>query len=484
MFSWWSSKPLPSHSPPSLPVAPPLPALPILPALPLLPSLPSISISTSNFVIIPDAPLRPNEVKYNDFYFEYPKLLHFELLEKYGILLEKKYLKNKFQKALIEQIEDEYFLRLQLRRQKLYSMSLLSNEIFDEYDNRFMLRHHISKAKRYMNIVLEKIPYACIEYLKIKEKKCIHVIYMNEVIYELLSKVSKVSNINMNENMNKKRTLGKIKKCKRNYKKMKTYKKLKGKKLSPINIEFNFSSLDDKCEISKKTDMEMEGNSERNNERNNEGNNEGNSEGNNERNKYKEGYLDIVMGPMFSGKSTSQLLKLSGMADQRFKCLYINSIKDVRNTESKDNYVTTHNSSYSKLSAKIHCLKISDLSDAKVAEYDYIAVDELQFFDNNNTVPTLLEWIKQGKYVLVASLDADCYRRKFGRVFDLIPYADKVQKITAYCDICRDTYGQLKAAPFTARMTTDKMAELVGGHDMYKAMCRKCHDFHLGITTI
>ena len=67
-------------------------------------------------------------------------------------------------------------------------------------------------------------------------------------------------------------------------------------------------------------------------------------------------------------------------------------------------------------------------------------------------------------------------------MLDLIPHANEVTKLTAYCDICRDNYKKLNRAPFTARMTSDKSVELVGGADLYKAMCRSCHDFHLDVT--
>jgi len=200
------------------------------------------------------------------------------------------------------------------------------------------------------------------------------------------------------------------------------------------------------------------------------------------RREHPEGYLDITLGSMFSGKSTWQTLKLTRMADQRFKCLYINNAKDVRKTESFDDCVTTHNSTYSSLSSKIDRVKVKRLCEVDVSDYDYIAIDEFQFFDSDDTVEIVLSWVQKGKYILVASLDGDCYRRKFGKVLELIPDANEVRKITAYCDICRDTFGELKQAPFTARMTNDTTAELVGGRDMYKAMCRSCHNFHLGIT--
>ena len=239
----------------------------------------------------------------------------------------------------------------------------------------------------------------------------------------------------------------------------------------PIYIECDFSLFSENLE-KEKNDLEKAKTAE---EKMEEGTSQ-NSE------KYREGYLKIFLGSMFSGKSSRLLFDLSCMADQRFRCLYVNHVKDERKTESQDKFVTTHNSSYSKISPKIYCVKVDNLGQVDAKEYDYIAIDELQFFDHENTVSTVLEWVKQGKYVLIASLDGDAYRRKFGKVLDLLPHADKVKKLTAYCDMCRDNYGRLKPAPFTARMTSDTTAELVGGADLYKAMCRECHDFHLDVT--
>ena len=200
---------------------------------------------------------------------------------------------------------------------------------------------------------------------------------------------------------------------------------------------------------------------------------------------HPEGYLELFVGPMYSGKSSKVLFKLTSMADQRFNCLYINSIKDERETESQDDFVTTHNSSYSRSSPKINCVKVSSLKEVSVSDYDYIGIDELQFFNDEDTVKCINDWVSvYGKHVLIASLDGDCYRRRFGKVLELIPNADEVTKLTAYCDLCRDNYGVVKKAPFTARMTSDTSAELVGGRNLYKAMCRSCHEFHLNITAI
>ncbi len=195
---------------------------------------------------------------------------------------------------------------------------------------------------------------------------------------------------------------------------------------------------------------------------------------------HDEGYLELYIGPMFSGKSSCILLKITQMADMGFNVLYINHIDDVRISESSDNIVSTHNSQYKSLSPLINTIKTASLHNINVRDYQYIAVDEGQFF--NDLYESVIIWITElGKNVMIASLDGDVYRRKFGQILDLIPYADKVKKLTAYCDICRENCGIIKIAPFTGRICDSNEAKIIGGRDMYIAMCRECHDIYLSV---
>jgi thymidine kinase len=166
------------------------------------------------------------------------------------------------------------------------------------------------------------------------------------------------------------------------------------------------------------------------------------------------------------------------MADVGCDVLYINHAIDNRVTEAQDSVVSTHNSQYKTLSKKINAIKVSKLLQVNVKDYQYIAIDEGQFFEDLYEAVVL--WTTTyGKTVYVASLDGDAYRRKFGRVLDLIPSADKVEKLTAFCDMCRINRKELREAPFTARLVKNTDVTLVGGVNIYKAMCRECHDRHL-----
>ena len=194
--------------------------------------------------------------------------------------------------------------------------------------------------------------------------------------------------------------------------------------------------------------------------------------------KQTEGSLKLYIGPMFSGKSTAIIFELARMADIGFDTLYINHADDNRETEAQDSVVSTHNSQYTNLSKKINSMKVSELSNIDIRDYEYIAVDEGQFFPD--LYKCVVTWVTvYGKNVLVASLDGDAFRRKFGQVLDLVPHADKVKKLTAMCNVCLTNEKKARPAPFTARFSKGTDAKVVGGTDKYKAVCRSCHDKHL-----
>ena len=98
---------------------------------------------------------------------------------------------------------------------------------------------------------------------------------------------------------------------------------------------------------------------------------------------------------------------------------------------------------------------------------DVIAVDEAQFFSGLKLFVEKV--LADNKTILLAGLDGDYKQEKFGEIIDCIPLADKVFKITAMCMECMDgTHG-----PFTKRIINYEGKNLIGGKEMYKAVCRK-----------
>lgn len=97
-----------------------------------------------------------------------------------------------------------------------------------------------------------------------------------------------------------------------------------------------------------------------------------------------------------------------------------------------------------------------------------ILIEEGQFFpDLFDFVMTAVE--KDGKQVVVAGLDGDRFRKPFGDILRLIPLADRIQKLTAFCSVCRN--GTPALFSFGSIITDDLV--VVGQVDLYRAVCRK-----------
>jgi thymidine kinase len=106
------------------------------------------------------------------------------------------------------------------------------------------------------------------------------------------------------------------------------------------------------------------------------------------------------------------------------------------------------------------------LKQVEFDEADVIAIDEAQFF------PKLRRFVEccllVNKSVILAGLDADSFQQKFGELIDCIPLACEVTKLSALCMHCNNGVS----GPFTKRIVDDQRLELIGGSDMYEAVCR------------
>lgn len=203
---------------------------------------------------------------------------------------------------------------------------------------------------------------------------------------------------------------------------------------------------------------------------------------------FESGYLELFIGPMFSGKSTKLCHELSVFADLGKTVLYINSIDDTR--KSGEDKVSTHNSTYTGLSPKIIAVKAKTLREVNVDAFSVIGIDESQFFDD--LVEVVDQWVtEKHKVVYCAGLDGDRFRKQFGYTLHLIPLADAVTKLTAKCHSCLSVHPTasppgrrmgnmvITDAPFTAGLSKSKTQKLIGGADTYVPMCRYHYEQHM-----
>lgn len=199
---------------------------------------------------------------------------------------------------------------------------------------------------------------------------------------------------------------------------------------------------------------------------------------------FNVGRLIIVKAPMFAGKSSYLIQKLTRFADTGCKVLYINHSIDVRDTKGGDNMVSTHSSQFKHLSDRVDVIKSNKLADIDVSGYDVVGIDESQFFDD---LLSVIEWVdKKHIYVFCAGLIGDFNRNKFGKMLDLEPFADESISLRAKCKKCLQElshdgriqirHNMIPDAPFTGKISrnTDDESNIidVGGEDKYIPLCR------------
>ena len=175
------------------------------------------------------------------------------------------------------------------------------------------------------------------------------------------------------------------------------------------------------------------------------------------------GRIDIIMGCMFSGKSTEIIRIINRYKALEKKILIINHKSDNR---YKENSIATHSNMF------INCISLSDLNEiTNSKEYNYnecevIVIEEAQFFNGLYNF-ALNAADNDNKIVVIAGLDGDSNREEFGDIIKLIPKCDSVTKLHALCLTCKD--GTL--ASFTKRIVEDKSKILVGVNE-FIPVCR------------
>jgi thymidine kinase len=178
-------------------------------------------------------------------------------------------------------------------------------------------------------------------------------------------------------------------------------------------------------------------------------------------------YLEIILGPMFSGK-TSRLVEIyKKNVYCNIEVIVINHMYDNRyDNEREENMLYTHDL------IKIPCIKVNKLieywNDEKIKKADVILINEGQFFEDlYDTVNIMLN---NNKKVYIAGLDGDYRCKKFGQILDLIPMCDKVEKLNSLCSICKNGNPGI----FSLRITNEREQKVIG-YSNYISVCRKCY---------
>lgn len=174
--------------------------------------------------------------------------------------------------------------------------------------------------------------------------------------------------------------------------------------------------------------------------------------------------LDIIIGPMFAGKSSRIADIVSRYESLESRVLLIKPVCDDRYGEQH----VTHNK------RKTPCIAVDSLqqvSETLLKNSDIVIVDEAQFF--TNLIP-FCEFVVDTleKKLYLVGLDGDSNRRKFGEILDCIPLADRVEKLHAFCRRCANGRPGL----FSYRKPNAPSEQItIGGPDLYETLCRECY---------
>jgi len=174
------------------------------------------------------------------------------------------------------------------------------------------------------------------------------------------------------------------------------------------------------------------------------------------------GIIEVICGPMFSGK-TEELIRRLVRAQIAKKNVHI--FKHSTDNRYSEDYIVSHNKNRIKCHSLNNTNQILDLSN----EIDIIGIDEAQFFDES-IIEVCNKLANKGKRIIVAGLDRDYKAIPFGPMANLLTHADYITKLNAICMICGNQ------ASFSQRLTKDETQILVGESEKYEARCRSCYE--------
>ena len=175
------------------------------------------------------------------------------------------------------------------------------------------------------------------------------------------------------------------------------------------------------------------------------------------------GWIEVITGSMFSGKSEELIRRLRRAQIAKQKVQIFKPLVDDRYS---DDCIVSH----SDMRIASQCVRSSDeLLRGVDDDTEVVGIDEGQFFDAS--LPAACSRLAdRGKRVIVAGLDQDYLGRPFEPIPQLLATAEYITKTLAICVVCGDP------ANHTQRLVPSSDRVLVGAAGLYEARCRHCFD--------
>ena len=176
------------------------------------------------------------------------------------------------------------------------------------------------------------------------------------------------------------------------------------------------------------------------------------------------GRIEVITGPMFSGKSEELIRRLrrAQIAKRRVACF-----KPDLDVRYYRNAIASHSAQMLEAATVANVEELKDVLMPMVDVVEVVGVDEAQFFDGS-LVSLTNELVRLGRRVILAGLDTTFAGEPFAPIPDLMAIADEVVKLSAVCMQCGAT------AVHTQRLGSSQALVLVGAGGVYEARCRAC----------
>jgi thymidine kinase len=176
-----------------------------------------------------------------------------------------------------------------------------------------------------------------------------------------------------------------------------------------------------------------------------------------------QGWIEVIVGSMFSGKSEELIRRLRRAQIARQKVQIFKPIVDSRFAED-------HIVSHSDMRIASRAVKSArEVLEQVDLDTEVVGIDEGQFFDAE--LPMICNTLAdQGKRVIVAGLDQDYLGKPFEPMPQLLAIAEYITKTLAICMVCGNP------ANHTQRLVASGDRVLLGAQGMYEARCRRCFD--------
>jgi len=174
------------------------------------------------------------------------------------------------------------------------------------------------------------------------------------------------------------------------------------------------------------------------------------------------GYLTVLMGWMFAQKTTELLRRIRRYEAIGYKVLVVNYAQDTRYGTHK---IVSHDKTSCDATTVLRLAEVE--TEVQKGLYQVVVIDEGQFY--GDLYECVTRWADTTRvHVVVAGLDGDSDRKPFGDLLRLLPMAEEVERLTAFCSVCKDG----TTACFSKCVKAKTQQVEIGGADTYMPVCR------------